>query len=78
MGSEGKGKAAHKPKAHTAGAYTSFLASLGVKLPPLDRMLVHHRLYPPAVCCQYPFIYLGEETKWSKVHGLRNNVTGEA
>ena len=28
---------------------------------PLDGALVNQREYPPAVCCRYLFIHLGEE-----------------
>ena len=55
-----------------AGAYPNFISmkQLGVATPPLDVVLVHYRVTPPAVCRWYPFIHLGEERQ-SKVPYLR-------
>ena len=47
-----------------AGAYPGFCSMKQLRvllLPPLDRMLVHHRVTPTAVCHWYPFIHQGGE-----------------
>ena len=49
-----------------------------IATPPLDGMLVHRRVTPPAVCRRYPCNYTPwwRETKWSKVPWLRKQRDG--
>ena len=61
---EVKGKGAHEPKAQTARAYPSFLSMKHAQeyiATPLGWDASPSKGHPPAVCCRYPFIHLGEE-----------------
>ena len=57
------GKGAHETKAQKARAYPGFISMkhLEVLLLPPRRDASPSQGYPPAVCCWYPFIHLGEE-----------------
>ena len=77
-----RGKGAQEPKAQRAGSYPCFktMKHLGVLLLPPGHNAIPSQGYPPAVCCPYPFIHLGEERqiKWSKVPCLRKQCDRDA
>ena len=49
----------HEPKPEIVPVFLAFRMpkSIVTRPPPLDGMLVHHRVIPISVCCQYPLIY---------------------
>ena len=57
-----RGKGSQEPKAQRAGSYPCFISMkrLGVLLLTPGHDASPSQGYPPAVCCPYPFIHLGE------------------